>query len=204
MILAVGDSFFDQTARCYSNIKLKPWPEHIDDEVKVIGMSGCDNYTIFRTVMSEFEKHTYHKVIVNWTQLHRLTIGSDNFIDGGAKRTHWKRQESFIKDLHEKTDWFQIHQMVERFEALEKAVNYLPCKVIQTIGPYPFGGKKSKHVVAGSAHSYKRYWQLIENCQHVMLAELDCEWTDVFIAENDGHPNNEGHRLIYNWMKDKL
>lgn len=201
MILAVGDSFFDQTAACYSNIKLKPWPEHIDDEVKIIGMSGCDNWTIFRTVIEEYDKHAYDKVIVNWTQLHRITIGRDNFIDGGAKRRDWKKQRAFIEDLHEKTEWFQIKQMIERFEALEKAINHLPCKVIQTMGPYPFGPKNR---ISGSPKAYERYWDLIENCQHVMLAELDCKWTDVFTAENDGHPNNEGHRLIYNWMKDKL
>ena len=201
MILAVGDSFFDKTSACYSNIKLKTWPEHFDDEVKVIGHSGCDNYKIFQTLMEEFDEDTYDMVCINWTQLHRLTIGNNNFILGG--KDVGKNDEAVINCLHERTDWYQVETMIERFEALEKAVSYLPCKVIQSIGPYPFG-PKSRYKMLGPQRIQDRYWNLIESSQHVRLADLDCEWTDVFITEDDGHPNNEGHRLIYNWMKDKL
>ena len=197
MILAVGDSFFDKTSACYSNIKLKTWPEHFDDEVKVIGHSGCDNYKIFQTLMEEFDPNVYDTVVINWTQLHRLTIGKDNYVDTGYDNG------TFINCLNEKTNWYQFQVMIERFEALEKAVTYLPCKVIQSVGPYPFG-PKNKYKIIGEQRIQDRYWDLVENSQHVFLADLDCEWTDVFIAENDGHPNNEGHRLIYNWIKDKL
>ena len=200
MILAVGDSFFDKTAACYSNIKLKTWPEYFDDEVKVIGQAGGDNYRIFQTLMKEFDPDVYDTVIINWTQMHRLTIGKDHYVRGGHEK--WN-DGKFIECLHHRTHWYQVQVMIERFEALEKAVSYLPCKVIQSIGPYPFG-PNSRYKMIGPQRIQDRYWDLIEKCQHVMLAELDCKWTDVFVAENDGHPNNEGHRLIYNWMKDKL
>ena len=150
--------------------------------------------------MKEFDPDIYDTVIINWTQLHRLTIGNDHFIMGGWPETNDKK---FIECLHERTDWYQVQTMIERFETLEKAVSYLPCKVIQSIGPYPFG-PKTRYKMIGPQRIQDKYWSLVENSQHVRLADLDCEWTDVFVNENDGHPNNEGHRLIYNWMKDKL
>ena len=200
MILAVGDSFFDPTSACYSNIKLKTWAEHFDDDVKVIGHSGCDNYKIFQTIMREFNKHNYDTLCINWTELHRCTIGTRQYNMG-----YELNDQEFIKVLNDRTEWYQMKVMIERFTALRQAISYLPCKTYQIIGAYPFGPMKYKMI--GNQETQDTYWDLIENCAHVKLAchvedTSGAQWTDVFIAENNGHPNNEGHRLIYNWIKD--
>lgn len=205
MILAVGDSFFDSSAACYLNTKLKTWPEHFDGDVKVIGYSGCDNYKIFQTIMEEFDKHNYDTLCVNWTQLHRCTIGTSNFAMSGREKGN---EANFIKHLSELTQWYQLRVMIERFTALRRAISYLPCKTYEIMGAYPFG-PKTKYNYIGKQKTQDIYWDLIENSAHVRLAShvketAGAKWTDVFIAENDGHPNNEGHELIYNWIKDKL
>ena len=125
-ILALGDSFFDITCHSYRNPaarNIKFWPEIIAKElnmdIDIHGFSGCSNEHIFNKLLDYTNEKDYDLIIVNWTQLWRLTF--EDYTKPGPISPAGKRRDSHTTSAN-----FLCRGQLERIKRSEhKPINKL-------------------------------------------------------------------------------
>lgn len=238
-ILAVGDSFFDIKATCYKEPaakRIKFWPEIIAQElnmdIDIHGFSGCSNEHIFNKLLDYTNQKHYDLIIVNWTQLFRLTFEdgpfhiSANYLPKNYrnKDMKWKKHTnpegtifsdaSWITDIYQilfyETKHFWWKNIEKRTQRMIDSVHNIFPSSIQVFGPEPF---EYAIVEEFQLHSEKIKFD-IRNRKKISMrvAEWLTEQTKMqniakdkyYCSMTDGHPNTFANEELARTMLPKV